>query len=671
MKPNETNRNLNRKMSMEDIQQQKLRQLQAIEETIKAVFHREPIDTVVPIGTNRPYFLDYKDRKYVYAYSSTALTLTLEDIGTVSITANQWTNICFPEGLRMYAVGKSVPVVILVRCTDELYSFDSQLGVAFPSSEIITLSGSQAINLARSGGVSIDANHPLASQTYLQNITITLAQSLMATAGNIATATNGNLIPCALSLFNPATTNVAALVYSIQTAADTGFAGVNNINKTTTDPSGTTGYTNTSITVTNMDFDNATGSQLSFCASPNGVTASPTQVGTDIEAYGIAKGINELISEGGEILVTPGTGLAIYSHVNTLGDAFPCTVKWVEYPWAPNSSGGGGSTGGGSTGGGGTTTQYLQLIKFSDNQNTSSQVDNIYCAGTNLLFYWAQLEPNAQGVYDWTSLDAAIAPWAAAGKKVFLRVSTAGWKNWAPPYSQQGTPQWLFNQSGGPSKVTESDGAIKPQYWNTKYLSALQQFINALAARYDGRSYLGGIQCAIGDGGECKVDSFSNSNKLSLWTNIGYTDSLWWTTIQTIIGYYRSAFTKTQLIQQMDIDFLQAIAGQGTGFNQDDLTSYVLAANSPVNGKLWIQNDGMVKNQNLKTALANAMKTVPVISEQRNPVVANNTNPASGDTMQFDLQLANTQCTSRYFLIFASDLANTANTALFQEYTGH
>src|SRR5207248_8956355 len=50
-------------------------------------------------------------------------------------------------------------------------------------------------------------------------------------------------------------------------------------------------------------------------------------------------------------------------------------------------------------------------------------------AGRSLVYYWAQLEPK-RGVYRWDLIDKDMAPWVAAGKKVILRVATAGWANW-------------------------------------------------------------------------------------------------------------------------------------------------------------------------------------------------------------------------------------------------
>ncbi len=66
-------------------------------------------------------------------------------------------------------------------------------------------------------------------------------------------------------------------------------------------------------------------------------------------------------------------------------------------------------------------------------------VDDPRCIGVDLYLTWSEIEPT-EGKFNWADLDAQMAPWINAGKKVALRFSTGG-------HRVQETPEWVF-QSG-------------------------------------------------------------------------------------------------------------------------------------------------------------------------------------------------------------------------------
>ncbi len=66
-------------------------------------------------------------------------------------------------------------------------------------------------------------------------------------------------------------------------------------------------------------------------------------------------------------------------------------------------------------------------------------VDDPRCIGIDLYLTWSEIEPE-EGKFNWSDLDAQMAPWLNAGKKVALRFSTGG-------HRVQETPDWVF-QSG-------------------------------------------------------------------------------------------------------------------------------------------------------------------------------------------------------------------------------
>jgi len=108
-----------------------------------------------------------------------------------------------------------------------------------------------------------------------------------------------------------------------------------------------------------------------------------------------------------------------------------------------------------------------------------------------LDWMWADLEPE-EGYFTWDELDAVIDYWASRGKQINLRVWTTedpGW-NGAPGASEV-CPNWLFEAGLHWHDYTGEGNAAKrePDYAHPSfreiYVPRLQNFLNALAARYD------------------------------------------------------------------------------------------------------------------------------------------------------------------------------------------
>ncbi|TAK97389.1 MAG: hypothetical protein EPO08_21305, partial [Rhodospirillaceae bacterium] len=242
----------------------------------------------------------------------------------------------------------------------------------------------------------------------------------------------------------------------------------------------------------------------------------------------------------------------------------------------------------------------IPIYAFSTG-NKADLASNKYVSGTTLTYYWSQLQPkNAPPTFD--IIDHDMKPWVDAGKGVILRVATSGWKSWQPPYSVQGTPQWVFDQ--GVRHVKETDGAIKPEYWAPKFLQALNAFIVAFAARYGSNANIVLIEVAIGDGGETKVDTRKNPKALKMWQGIGYSDQTWWKTIQTIALMYKTAFTSKPLAIMPDNSFIGGTKGYG-----ESLVLGFAAAHGFV-----LQNNGLVNGEVLKDP---SWKHTKIIDEQR------------------------------------------------------
>lgn len=291
-------------------------------------------------------------------------------------------------------------------------------------------------------------------------------------------------------------------------------------------------------------------------------------------------------------------------------------------------------------------TGFRGIYAFSG-ANTPDLAADPDVAGRSLVYYWAQLEPRP-GVYRWDLIDKDMAPWAAAGKKVILRVSTAGWASWDKTAdSAHGTPAWVYAQ--GVKSVTEKDGAVLPQYWNPAFLADLGQFVHAFAARYDGNPHVALVDLPVGIGGETKPDSEKNPNLLSLWQSIGYTDPIWWDTVQHIIDTYAASFTHTPLAVMPDKTFL----GNTPGYNEAKTLNYAVAKG------IGLQDNGLLPGRTLPAPWGQT----PVISEQRNPTTTD------GNSLGAELQAAlNDKAT--LILVFTADLTNPADQAIIHKYAG-
>ena len=101
-----------------NVAQKILDELQAIRRQLESYENNNHhIDQYYQISVNSPLILDYKNRRYLYAWTGTTVTCTAT-IGTIDITAKVWTNISLGEGSQLIPpVGN--PIQLLVRATNE------------------------------------------------------------------------------------------------------------------------------------------------------------------------------------------------------------------------------------------------------------------------------------------------------------------------------------------------------------------------------------------------------------------------------------------------------------------------------------------------------------------------------------------------------------------------
>jgi Beta-galactosidase len=204
-----------------------------------------------------------------------------------------------------------------------------------------------------------------------------------------------------------------------------------------------------------------------------------------------------------------------------------------------------------------------RLIEFSGEQSDPADVKLRNVSGRVLIYYWSQLEPR-ENRFDFSTMDREIGAWTGAGKTVVLRFSTAGWRKWKQPWSQQGTPRWAIRKYRI-ATVTEVDGAVLPVYWSNGYFTGLGRFLREVSAHIQASSYrdrVAFIEIAVGDGGETKPDTEQNKTpaqraaRLALWRKAGYTNAVWYAAIARVIAIYKDAFPSTPLALMPDASFL-------------------------------------------------------------------------------------------------------------------
>lgn len=284
--------------------------------------------------------------------------------------------------------------------------------------------------------------------------------------------------------------------------------------------------------------------------------------------------------------------------------------------------------------GGGSLGSAKGIYQFTGQKNPAN-ASLPYLAGASLNFYWSDIEP-AKGQFNWGLIDGDMQPWVSHGKHVILRISTAG--NNMGGSSAQRTPQWVFDE--GVPHVTLSSGAVYPQYWNATWQAEFTAFIQAFAARYDGNAAITYIDAAVGNDGETIPIKDTSPEALPLMQGIGYTDALWYSTIQRIVGIYKAAFHHTPLALQPDRTFI----GGTPGYSESMVLSWAVGQG------LWLQNDGL----NPSTSLSGPWTQTTLAVEQVSPA------SQRGVSITDDLTAAMNQHAS-FVLIFASDINKTGN----------
>ncbi|MGB3062504.1 MAG: hypothetical protein WBE17_22480, partial [Anaerolineae bacterium] len=162
--------------------------------------------------------------------------------------------------------------------------------------------------------------------------------------------------------------------------------------------------------------------------------------------------------------------------------------------------------------------------------------------GSNIIFEWKYLNP-APGVYDWSSIDSWLQTEAGWGLPGGMGITT---------YSGiccggNMVPHWVYVEHPS-ARLTCDQGWTIPKTWDATYQAAYGEFIQALAARYDGDPRLAWVEMGVGTFGETHP---TDADFQACAIAAGLTSDLWVQAVESITDLYANAFQRTPLLLQM------------------------------------------------------------------------------------------------------------------------
>ncbi len=135
---------------------------------------------------------------------------------------------------------------------------------------------------------------------------------------------------------------------------------------------------------------------------------------------------------------------------------------------------------------------------FTDNNN------HLLLKGAIIAVKWAKIE-TSRGVYDWALLDSKISQWTNGNKKkVSLKVSPYGQdsQNKDAEDDNDTTPEWVYDSvprisfTGG-----KKEEVSVPKVWDPNFIQIYEEFIMALAKKYNRDKRIEGFIIGIGQNG--------------------------------------------------------------------------------------------------------------------------------------------------------------------------
>ena len=203
-------------------------------------------------------------------------------------------------------------------------------------------------------------------------------------------------------------------------------------------------------------------------------------------------------------------------------------------------------------------------------------------SGSNGLFFWDELEP-AEGAYNWAQIDNFIAKsWDfGVAPSMGIHIMEGGGSR---------VPEWVFTQAGAGRFTCTWE---VPKYWDSILLEKLENFVQALAARYDNDPRLAWIQIGTGVYGETQpsIDADDACVKAAIEADFpGYdAGGVWVGSVNNITRIYGEAFQNKPVMLQFAPTFMHmcerkwttmyaasfGVGAKNNGLRWDDDPAYI------------------------------------------------------------------------------------------------
>jgi hypothetical protein len=213
---------------------------------------------------------------------------------------------------------------------------------------------------------------------------------------------------------------------------------------------------------------------------------------------------------------------------------------------------------------------------------------NTAAAGANIYVEWAAVDqgPTANPQYVWSSIDSAIQPWTAVGKKVNLIVWDV-----ADDTTNTSTPTYVLNNLGS-ANITAAcnSGEVTPNYFSSAFQVPYKAFMQQLIQYYGSNPSIGYIRFGLAQGGETYPNQGFDSDPdcSAAFTAWGWTPTAWVSYLTSMLAYETTLNSPKQLMVgintvNMDTSIPDQVAafavsnkiGFGSqGLQESDITSY-------------------------------------------------------------------------------------------------
>ncbi len=204
-----------------------IQQLKQIERLLETAALRPDEDQEVFISSVNPYLVNFQERRRLYITANISAIITVEDIATVFVPANTWTDIGYQQGHRVfYPDGGITGARFLVRASDRELETRPRTGdyvgvalVAFPGNPTQTAAG-QADTIIKWGlNGTRQASHVVLQNNTGSSFSYAFDQDSTASTSQVYTLANLGFIAW----------NRVVSVLHTNSAAQQPFGGVNGI----------------------------------------------------------------------------------------------------------------------------------------------------------------------------------------------------------------------------------------------------------------------------------------------------------------------------------------------------------------------------------------------------------------------------------------------------------